>query len=86
MRSLVICATFVPLKELALKPAHFSPVTQLLYTLSLPAKMAQAIEKIKETLTDNKKIRDLSKDTYDPATLGGMTSDHGTAILNTDTW
>ncbi len=46
--------------------------------------MAQVVAAVKSTLTDTKKIRDLSKDTVDPA--GGMTTDRGTAVLNTDTW
>jgi hypothetical protein len=49
--------------------------------------MAQAVEKIKETFQANKKIRDLGQFTYDPSALGNaMTTDHGTAVLNTDTW
>jgi hypothetical protein len=46
--------------------------------------MAQAVAAMKSALTDTKKIRDLARDTVDPAS--GMTTDRGTAVLDTDTW
>jgi hypothetical protein len=48
------------------------------------ATMAHAVAAVKSALTDTKKIRDLARDTVDPA--GGMTTDRGTAVLDTDTW
>ncbi len=49
--------------------------------------MAQVIEKVKDTvLNETKKIRDLRQDTYELPVTEGMTTDHGTAILDTDNW
>ncbi|KIM31835.1 hypothetical protein M408DRAFT_327249 [Serendipita vermifera MAFF 305830] len=49
--------------------------------------MAQVVEKVKDTLlNETKKIRDLRQDTYDLPVTEGMTTDHGTAILDTDNW
>lgn len=49
--------------------------------------MAQAVEAIKHTFLDTKKVRDLQRDTVDAVkTSTGMTTDHGTAVLDTDNW
>ncbi|KAG8834676.1 hypothetical protein FRC17_007761 [Serendipita sp. 399] len=49
--------------------------------------MAQAIQDIKSAITDSKKVHDLRKDTFDMTKMSaGMTTDHGTAILDTDNW
>ena len=48
--------------------------------------MAQGI---KLTSKDTSKIKDLANDTWDLSTVSGqkvMTTDHGTAIVNPDTW
>jgi catalase len=48
--------------------------------------MAQVIEKAREVLGENKKIRDLQRDTLDSKNMNEMTTDHGSAILDTDNW
>ena len=51
--------------------------------------MTQAIKHISSKLKDTAKIKDLANDTCDFSTVSGqnvMTTDHGTAIINPDTW
>ncbi len=51
--------------------------------------MTQAMERISSKLQDTAKIKDLANDTWDSSTVHGrnvMTTDHGTAIVNPDTW
>lgn len=47
--------------------------------------MAQVMEKVKEAVLDTKKVRDLARDTADPQGVG-LTTDRGSAVLDTDTW
>lgn len=46
--------------------------------------MAQAVAAVKSALTDTKKVQDLRQDTV--IASGGLTTDRGTAVTNTDTW
>lgn len=48
--------------------------------------MAQVIAKVKDTFMDTKKVQDLKRDTFELPVTEGMTTDHGTAILDTDNW
>ena len=47
------------------------------------------MERISTKLQDTAKIKDLANDTWDASSTRGqnvMTTDHGTAIVNPDTW
>lgn len=51
--------------------------------------MTQVMERISTKLQDTAKIKDLASDTWDSSAVrrqNVMTTDHGTAIVNTDTW
>jgi len=51
--------------------------------------MTQAMERISTKLQDTAKIKSLANDTWDSSAVGRqnvMTTDHGTAIVNPDTW
>lgn len=50
---------------------------------------AAGVQKVKhavESLTEDKKIKDLQRDTVDVHAPATITTDHGTKVSNTDNW